>query len=300
MSKTIQVCRGANYIGYNNHGLFYLDKNGIEGEVPFYQGPVIRFKPVTLKENGFIQIYVYGKIIAEIPYKSSEVQLINEWNEERLMNVPQPEQKPEDVFERNGLILRNSAYVQPKIMDQSILSVRDHVNSNETVEILLRGAYKEYLVVTEKTLYIIKKGYMTGHLVGSGVFAMPLTQITNVFVDYHLATGYFAVSTGGVENVRKNYWSLDPNVDPGKAPNTIAIAGKNIFDCFTQACVIINERLIPNAKNAVEQKVVVTNISPNATKKSKIDELRELKGLLEEGIITKEEFITLKKKIIEG
>ena len=58
MSKTIQVCRGANYIRYNNHGLFYLDKNGIEGEVPFYQGPVIRFKPVTLKENGFIQIYV--------------------------------------------------------------------------------------------------------------------------------------------------------------------------------------------------------------------------------------------------
>ena len=64
--------------------------------------------------------------------------------------------------------------------------------------------------------------------------------------------------------------------------------------------MIINERLIPNAKNAVEQKVVVTNISPNATKKSKIDELRDLKGLLEEGIITKEEFITLKKKIIEG
>ncbi len=64
--------------------------------------------------------------------------------------------------------------------------------------------------------------------------------------------------------------------------------------------MIINERLIPNAKNAVEQKVVVTNISPNATKKSTIDELRDLKGLLEEGIITKEEFIALKKKTIEG
>ena len=64
--------------------------------------------------------------------------------------------------------------------------------------------------------------------------------------------------------------------------------------------MIINERLIPNAKNAVEQKVVVTNIIPNATKKSTIDELRDLKGLLEEGIITKEEFIALKKKIIQG
>ncbi len=300
MSKTIQVNYGSNYIGYNNDGYFYVDKDGFEGAVAFSKAPIIRFQPVTIKEDGLIQVYVNGRIIAEIPYKLNEVQLINKWNEERLRNLPQPEQKEEDTFERNGLIVRNSAYIQAKIFDQSILSVRDCINANEVIEILLRGAYKEYLVVTEKTLYIVKKGFMTGHLAGSGVFLVPLTQITNVSVDYHLTTGYFTVSTGGVENVRKNFWSTDPNVDPGKSPNTISIAGKNLFDAFSQACKIINERLIPNAKNVIEQKVVVTNANESTSNKSVLDELRDLKELLDDGIITKEEFITLKKKIIES
>ena len=40
------------------------------------------------------------------------------------------------------------------------------------------------------------------------------------------------------------------------------------------------------------------NLQPTGSAKSKVEQLRELKGLLDEGILTQEEFDAEKKKIL--
>ena len=64
---------------------------------------------------------------------------------------------------------------------------------------------------------------MTGHFLGKGNFHIPYSKITNVEIDMHLLSGYFEISTGGLENKRLNYWSSNANEDPAKQPNCISL-----------------------------------------------------------------------------
>lgn len=166
------------------------------------------------------------------------------------------------------------------------------VPKDEVVYIMLKGAFKEFLICTDKTIYIYKTGYMTGHMVGGGTFSMPLANVTNVSLDFHFATGYFAVSAGGLQNTQKNFWSNDPKNDPAKSPNTITV-NSAVQPLFQHAVQMINGTLLPTAKNPH-----VTTVTPQDKITDPIDEVRKLKGLLDDGIITEEEFETKKKQLL--
>lgn len=183
---------------------------------------------------------------------------------------------------------QNSLYHQPNYIKEVVNAAQSIVPENETIFIALRGAFKEYLVCTENNVYIIKKGYMTGHVFGGGAFKMPYRNITNVEVSFGFGGGYFEVSAGGIQNTPKNYWSNDKKSDPAKQPNTISLTRAD-KESFTHASNLILERVALSHQSGTTQ--IFQQESP-------ADQIRKYKALLDDGIITQEEFSKKKKELL--
>lgn len=159
------------------------------------------------------------------------------------------------------------------------------VPDKEKVELALKGAFREYLVCTDKKVYVLKKGYMTGHNFGRGNFSLPYASITNIEIDFHLGSGYFEISAAGLENKRLSYWASETERNPATQPNCIALT-RACKDNFEKAKEFIIERIsgVP----------VVSE-----TKSSGIPEqIREYKALLDDGIISQDEFETKKTELL--
>ena len=109
----------------------------------------------------------------------------------------------------------------------------------EEVFVKLRGTYSEGLVCTSTRVIILKSGFMTGQLFGTNTFPLPYANVAGVQVTFHLITGYFEVSAGGMQNTDKSFWNRDKRLDPAKAPNCVSIAGPNRASSFRRACTFI-------------------------------------------------------------
>lgn len=116
------------------------------------------------------------------------------------------------------------------------------IPSSEKVFIKLRGTYKEALVCTSTSVIIFKAGWMTGQLFGTDMFQCPYSNVSGAQVNFHLLTGYFELSAGGMQNSPKSFWNADKNLNAAKAPNCVSIAGRDRADRFRQACAFIMQK----------------------------------------------------------
>lgn len=156
----------------------------------------------------------------------------------------------------------------------------------ENIRLWLKGAQKEWLLCTDVQVYIVKKGFMTGHTFGFGIFQMPYKNIAGANVNFHFLTGYFEISSGGMQNTQKNYWSSDKNSDPLKAPNCISISGKDMAEKFRNACDFILNR-------------VHSTGNMNATIEDDIPmKIKKLAELRRQGILTESEFVKKKAELL--
>ncbi|MEY8001617.1 SHOCT domain-containing protein [Clostridium sp. Mt-5] len=159
---------------------------------------------------------------------------------------------------------------------------------NEDIELWVKGAEKEWLICTDNQVYIVKKGFMTGHTFGFGVFQMPYKNITGANVNYHLATGYFEISAGGMQNTQKDYWSHDKNSDPHQAQNCISVAGKEMANKFREASsYILNKAHEFNSNNSPTNNIVDIP-----------EQIKKLADLKTQGILTEEEFNKKKSELL--
>src|ERR1035437_10108310 len=76
----------------------------------------------------------------------------------------------------------------------------------EQVFVKLRGAFKEALVCTSMRVMILKGGLMTGQIFGTDMFQCPYANVAGAQVNFHLLTGYFELSTGGMQGTPKSFW----------------------------------------------------------------------------------------------
>ena len=171
------------------------------------------------------------------------------------------------------------------LMDEIPDKYRSEIPESEHIELCLKGANKEWLVCTDRKLHIIKHGFMTGHMVGGGSYQMPYANITGVQTDYHMLSGYFEVSTGGMQNTPKSYWSNDRKDDPKAAPNCVSITGRDMLERFQQACDFINAKTSSSHQSA------------SAPTDAPVD-LEHLAELHAKGILTDEEFSAAKRKAL--
>jgi len=98
-------------------------------------------------------------------------------------------------------------------------------------------------VCTDSRVIILKGGWMTGQLFGTDTFQCPYANIAGAEVKFHLLTGYFELSAGGMQNTPKSFWKTDNKVRAANAPNCVSISGPDQARKFRQACAFIMARL---------------------------------------------------------
>ena len=126
---------------------------------------------------------------------------------------------------------------------QALMNISEkYLDFDETLYVALKGTFKEYLFCTDRMVYIIKRGYMTGHLLGEGVFKMPYKSITNAEVQMNLFFGYFEISAAGIENKDMNFWSSSRKNSPQIQPNSISITEK-LYQDFSDASKFVIDKI---------------------------------------------------------
>lgn len=163
----------------------------------------------------------------------------------------------------------------------------------EEILLWLKGTFKEWLVCTNKQVFIVKKGFMTGHTFGNGVFQMPYKNIAGATVNYHLLSGYFELSAGGMQNTSKSYWSTKKGESPQEAPNCISLNDKKLAAKFKEACGFIMDKIQEQSQTGQVQ-----NNSASATAASIPDQIKKLAELKDAGILTEDEFTQKKTQLL--
>lgn len=180
--------------------------------------------------------------------------------------------------------------------------LKEMLRPDETVHIKLRGAFKEGLVCTNTRVIVLKGGFMTGQVFGTDTFQLPYSNVASVEVKFHLITGYFEVSAGGMQNRPKSYWSTDTSVDPAKAPNCVSLNSRGQARKFREACSFILARTtdtkrgnsppgdappeVPSARHASQAEVLAS-----------IERLGDLRS---KGIISEDEFQSKKADLLSS
>jgi hypothetical protein len=118
-------------------------------------------------------------------------------------------------------------------------ALRQTLAPGERVFVKLKGAFKEALVCTDSRVIVLKGGWMTGQIFGTDTFQCPYANVAGAEVRFHLLTGYFELSAGGMQGTPKSFWQGGSKPPAAKAPNCVAISGANQANKFRQACAFI-------------------------------------------------------------
>ncbi len=126
-----------------------------------------------------------------------------------------------------------------QIPDKLDRTLRHTLVPGERVFVKLRGAFREALVCTSMRVMILKGGLMTGQIFGTDMFQCPYTNVAGAQVNFHLLTGYFELSTGGMQNSPKSFWEGGGKPTAAKAANCVSISGTEQARKFRQASALI-------------------------------------------------------------
>jgi len=171
------------------------------------------------------------------------------------------------------------------IPDRLERTLRQTLAPGERVYIQLRGAFAEALVCTDTRIIILKGGWMTGQLFGTDTFQCPYANIAGAEVKFHLLTGYFELSAGGMQNTPKSFWKNDNKVRAANAPNCVSIGGPDQANKFRRACAFIMARTAGGRQ-------------PYAAGNDAIAALERLADLRASGVLSETEFRTVKARLL--
>ena len=115
-----------------------------------------------------------------------------------------------------------------QIPDSLERTLRQTLAPGEQVFVKLHGAFREALVCTSMRVMILKSGWMTGQIFGTGTFQCPYSMVAGAEVNFHLLTGYFELSTGGMQGTPKSFWQGSSKPTAAKSPNCVSISGSEM------------------------------------------------------------------------
>lgn len=167
-----------------------------------------------------------------------------------------------------------------------------YCGEDEVVYVGIKGAFKEYLVATDKKVYIYKKGFMTGKTFGFSIFQLDYNSISAIQIHKQfLGAGYIEIVGMGMQNRHDlSYWKIDKQYNPAKQDNCLSFAGNR--ELYETIVKYINELMLKaKNKNVDTESEVPLN---------KFDKIKQYKELLEMGIITENEFNTKKDELLNS
>ncbi|MFZ3212049.1 MAG: SHOCT domain-containing protein [Terriglobales bacterium] len=173
------------------------------------------------------------------------------------------------------------------IPDRLDRTLRQTLAPGERVFIKLRGAFTEALICADSRVIILKGGWMTGQIFGTDTFQCPYANIAGAEVKFHLLTGYFELSAGGMQNTPKSFWRTDNKVRAANAPNCVSLAGPEQANRFRQASAFIMART-PGGRQ------------PYAAGNEALAALERLANLRASGVLSEPEFRAMKARLLSS
>ncbi|MFI5107574.1 MAG: SHOCT domain-containing protein [Terriglobales bacterium] len=121
----------------------------------------------------------------------------------------------------------------------------------------------------------------------SAVSEFPYANIAGAEVKFHLLTGYFELSAGGMQNTPKSFWKTDNKVRAANAPNCVSLAGPEQANKFRRACAFIMARTAGGRQ-------------PYAAGNDAIAALERLADLRASGVLSEAEFRAMKARLLSS
>lgn len=113
---------------------------------------------------------------------------------------------------------------------------------SEMVLLKIKGLFTEGLICTDKRVIILKGGFLAGQMFGTNLFQCAYRQISSADIKLNILTGYFELSTAGMQQTEKKFWSNSTKTDPAKAANCISLS-RRMQPKFRDACNLILNRM---------------------------------------------------------
>lgn len=206
-----------------------------------------------------------GLIRTVIDYEKNG--LLRVWNIKRQTNTPLIEDLGHR-FDRKGENL-----------------LKENLTEGEEIKVKLKGRYGEALVVTNKRLYILKWGYLSGNLLGGTANAFNFNNITGVNLRKGAIRGYVEILTGANQDRKFNI------LGSRLSDNAIRI-GIEHFSKFTEAVKLVRD-ILSEAQSQNKKTPKENHPSTNP-----LDDLERLSELNKKGIISTKEFEAKKKQLL--
>lgn len=165
-----------------------------------------------------------------------------------------------------------------------------YCEEDEIIYVGIKGAHKQFLLATNKAIYIYKTGYMVGKTFGFSIFQLPYSSIGAIQLHTQFGgVGYIEIVGQGMQN-RKNlsYWKVSED-GPSHLENCLSFAGD--VDFYQKSVNIIHKLMSLSKENNIRE-----NQSPKEI--DKFEEIKQFKELLDLEIISYEEFAKKKDELL--
>lgn len=180
----------------------------------------------------------------------------------------------------------------PKVLAAVQEIANNYCSENEVVYVGVKGAFKEYLVATDKKVYLYKKGFMTSNTFGFSIFQLDYNSISAIQIHKQFAgVGYIEIVGMGMQNSQDlSYWKTDKQHGPAQRDNCLSFNSNR--ELYETAVKHINELMLKTKNKDVS--------TESKAPLNKFDEIKQYKELLEMDIITEDEFNAKKNKLLNS
>lgn len=172
---------------------------------------------------------------------------------------------------------------------KAVEAVEQTLAPDEQVRLVIHGLSDQAIVATDRRALVFKKGFMAGATFGSELTSWSYQSLVGVQVHTGMLSGAVVLQGPGQSGARTSTWKQDVD-DPYQAPNAIPLGRP--FDGAKKRVGRLS-RLIDEAHRGGTP-------AEGGTTASVADELRKLADLRNDGVLTDDEFASLKAALLAG
>ena len=116
-----------------------------------------------------------------------------------------------------------------------------NLQPDEKILAKLKGSYGQGFVLTDRHIFVVKWGYMTGNLFGGRCSAFDYSSVVGIEIKKNLMTGVVEVLSAATKDAHLSYWTQKEN--SAWKSNYAVPFGSTKFAQFQQAVVLGREQI---------------------------------------------------------
>lgn len=164
----------------------------------------------------------------------------------------------------------------------------------ESVQVVITGLSNQAVIGTDRRVFIYKKGFMAGATFGAEMTSWDYRNLVGVQIHTGMMSGAVVLQAPGQGGTKTSVWKQGDN-DPYKSPNAIPI--NRPFDDAKAGVAALRQLVEASHKAHLSP---TAPAAPVVAANSLVDELKKLGDLHGAGILSAEEFVTAKARLLAG